>query len=699
MFVGGGAPSAHAALADASDSTFLLTNSNQGWRGNFSAPGIASNVVITNVRATLRFSTAATEGATIHNVMEVDTPSHGSYFRNPSPTPVGGATDYVQDFATQPDGAAWDFTAVSSMAGALDQTFPTPGAGVSFYRYFYTITYTTPPTATVTGPTGTVLAAQPTVTWTYSDPDGAAQSSYRVKIFSQAQYSIGGFDPETSPNTWDSGIVAGAATSQLVGTPLVGANYRAYVKVADATSGFGLWAFNSFVEAWNGSASITDAVGDLTATGLTTAVATATMSGLGDLSAFPSIPSICGPLGYAGGWYGGGGVYAGYGYCPSGAITPVDPPVVNTNVLDIDDSGGRLGCGESSFFITNRCGGGVTCVLDGLVSAARWERKLDDVSQAEVTVELGGDTSFTCCACLAETEPWCHELHIWRDGDEVWVGPIQELEYSYNQVVIRASDSLAWLGVRIPIVDYNYRDAPAGPGAADLTTIATAVITNAFFEDLPMSCEVDNIFSQPTGIILALYYEAFNYTALEILRKLGEVGLNFTTLGRTIVLVKNDTPLTPLILLNDEHIMGNIVITKDGTLQGNRFYVHFDGDNGLPTSGEAIDFYCYGPIERLRNGDGLTNGGDAGQLADAYAAASAIAPRIVEIPDGSRLSPDTPWTINQMVPGARVDVAVTRLCLDLTQSFILTGVEVNYSESDGETVGITLTPLNDSATV
>jgi hypothetical protein len=52
-----------------------------------------------------------------------------------------------------------------------------------------------------------------------------------------------------------------------------------------------------------------------------------------------------------------------------------------------------------------------------------------------------------------------------------------------------------------------------------------------------------------------------------------------------------------------------------------------------------------------------------------------------------------------MVPGARVDVAVTRLCLDLTQSFILTGVEVNYSESDGETVGITLTPLNDSATV
>lgn len=381
------------------------------------------------------------------------------------------------------------------------------------------------------------------------------------------------------------------------------------------------------------------------------------------------------------------------GFLPAApAVTGGGNPT--TNLLNIDDSRGRLGCGTPSFFLTQRCGSsGVTCVLDAELVNAKWDRRLDDVSEADLVMRFSGDNTYTCCECLAEAEPWCHELHIWRDGEEVWVGPVQTIEYEYDTVTLKAKDSLAWMGVRVPPVDINF----VGTGT-DLTDVAIFLIDTAFSEDGPENtCEVDNIFSQPTGFTFDVFQEKFSQTALETLRDLGDIGLDFTTLGRTIVLVGDTTPLTPLVLLNDEHIMGGLKITKDGTIQGNRYYIHFDGDGGVPASGQATDFYCYGAIERLRSEDILSNGTDAADVADIYVQSSAIAPRTLELTPGSKLSPDTPWTINEMVPGARVDVAVTKFCLNLTQSFRLTNVEVTYTPADGESVGITVIPINSTS--
>lgn len=394
------------------------------------------------------------------------------------------------------------------------------------------------------------------------------------------------------------------------------------------------------------------------------------------------------------------GVAVGYGNEPYGIIAYAgselcDPvsgvPGPGSNVIDnLDISRNRLGCGVVDVFVTARCGEGVTCVLDGVTTVA-YDRRLDDVSEARVIIDLGGDVQATCCACLPDVEPWCHELHIWRDGEEAWVGPIQEITYSYSQIEIKAKDSLAWLGVRIPPIDIDFTVS-----TTDVVDIADFVIDTAFAEEAP-TCELDNVYEELSGIETLWFTEAFQQTALEILRDLADAGLNYTTLGRTIVLTGDTTPLTPLVLLNDEHIIGNVQITKDGTLQGNRWFVHFDGDGGTPASGEASDFFCYGPIERLRDGDGLTNGVDAGQVADIYAAAAAITPRIMEVPAGSQLAPDTPWNFQDMVPGARVDVAIVKTCFQLTQSFRLERVEVQYTDS-GEQVNITLTPIDSVAT-
>lgn len=376
---------------------------------------------------------------------------------------------------------------------------------------------------------------------------------------------------------------------------------------------------------------------------------------------------------------------------------PAAPLITGTggptsNVQDIEETRGRLGCGEPTVFITARCATGMTCVLDSITDL-KWDRRLDDISEANVTVNLGGDSKSTCCECLSEVEPWCHELHIWRDGEEVWVGPVIEITYSYEEVKIRAQDSLAWTTVRIPPIDINFTSI-----ATDLTDIAEFILATAFALDT-VTCEMDNLHLTPTGTLGFRFWEAFTGTAWEMLVDLADTGVDFTTLGRTIVITGDEASYTPLILLTDDHIMGEIEVKKDGTLQGNRWYVHFEGDQGTPASGEAVSFFCYGPIERMRDGDGLQDGISAGQAADTYVASSAIAPRSLEVPSGSKLSPDTPWTINQMVPGARVDVAVTKICFPLTRSFRLTLVETEYSDKNGESVNVTLSPIDDPSLV
>jgi hypothetical protein len=237
-----------------------------------------------------------------------------------------------------------------------------------------------------------------------------------------------------------------------------------------------------------------------------------------------------------------------------------------------------------------------------------------------------------------------------------------------------------------------------GP-ASDLTYIAEHLVRTAFAYDvnLGVTCEVNSMYKVLTGNVVPYGpVEGFSQTFLKTLTDMGSSELNFTALGRTIVLSGGSLSLTPLVLLNDEHIMGDIQVTKDGKAQGNRWYVHFGGDEGIPGISEAADKYCYSLIEKITSIEfpALLA---AEALADSLVKASSLAPRMIEIPQGAKLSPDTPWTINQMVPGARVDVAITRMCFDITQSFILTGVTADYSENDGEAIGISLKPINSAA--
>lgn len=550
--------------------------------------------------------------------------------------------------------------------GTVDPPNTAPGGGFNndfgYTAASFSMKPNTAPVVTVTAPTGTAIPPQPTVTWSYSDADGDAQTSYRVKIFTAAQFGIGGFDPEVSPNTWDSGVISGAATSQLVGTPLAQGSYRAYVKASDLTE-FSAWSFLAFTEPFNGSSTMSG-VGDMSPAGLTTTVANALLDAAGDLGAQPTVAAAAGVR-----------------------------PTIGSKSPILDDRSGRLGCGTAGAFVSGQGGFPTVCVLDG-ITEIEWDRRLDDVSEALVHINLSGDANVSCCECLSELEPWCHELHITRNGVEQWCGPITQITYSFNEVIIKAIDMVGWLGVKVPANNSNFSVL------TNLTDIAfgssNSILNIALNET--QSYVLTNVQTYPNAVTGLAANLAFSATSLEHLNDLAHVGLNYTTLGRAIILSGQITQLNPLIILRDEHILGDVEFVKDGLLAGTRYYVHYQGDLGVPAISPSgamtpANSYCYGAIERMRTENNTTSVSQAQALAAAYVSATKIAPRTLRVPTGSRLHPDTPWTVSDMICGARVDVQIANLCFPIQQSFILTQMKL-VENAEGEQVLITLNPIS-----
>lgn len=96
---------------------------------------------------------------------------------------------------------------------------------------FFTVTGLAKPVVAVTAPVSPVTTTDyPTVTWSYGHEDGLPWELWQIKVFSAAEYGIGGFDPDVSPNTWESGWRYDATQSWPIGAELGTTTYRAYVQ-------------------------------------------------------------------------------------------------------------------------------------------------------------------------------------------------------------------------------------------------------------------------------------------------------------------------------------------------------------------------------------------------------------------------------------------------------------------------------------
>lgn len=384
---------------------------------------------------------------------------------------------------------------------------------------------------------------------------------------------------------------------------------------------------------------------------------------------------------------------------------------------------GRLGCLQTiEIIVTGKCGAARLLSLDNAIDVS-WDRRLDDISAATVNIALGGGLGpDACCEQIGNVEPWCHELHIFRNGEEVWTGVITEVSYSATRVTIEARDVLAWLQVRIPECPFSVTTL------TDISTIAQTIIKLALADEDP--CVFDNMLVVPArqigpngqelGVMqLSEPFPAFESTAYEQLASMTQYGLSYTVLGRRIVVGGENLFNKKIGMLTDEHILGDYSIIKDGSLYVNRAFTrYFEDDDPArcaaneatgvclpPLAGAACPAVseiapenraCYGLVERVVSvGDGI-NFNTAKQAGDIYVAAGGkYVPRILEFPSGTSLSPETPFEINDLVPGMNIFLGLRALCfgVDPTQEWKLTGM--NYeATAEGESISISLTSRN-----
>lgn len=382
-----------------------------------------------------------------------------------------------------------------------------------------------------------------------------------------------------------------------------------------------------------------------------------------------------------------------------------------SNVREIDDSRGRLGCGTHTAIITGTCGGPIVLRLDTEMIKLEYARVLNAASEAEIILNVGGDPSHSCLTELADVWPWCHELHIFRDGVHVWSGSVQQITYARNNITIRAKDHLVYTQIMQVSFDYNL---VAGPlidiveTAYDLTTHADAASDQGNFEVLDCTLYRD-VVKFNSGVTGYRYIPNYTKSIYEWWASdFAEAGLQFTVVAGRFFFGDIGNNIPRLGAIRDVDFLGDIEVTKDGELQGNRWFVTYEGDAGdlppgppgppffthIPAASESIETYCFPRIERLITDSGALDLASAQLTADAYVAARSVTPIVINVPDGSQLGPSTPVLIENLIPGSHLDVSITMGAFLITQTFKLQEMKVT-EDSSGEKIQITVRSLGE----
>lgn len=230
--------SVHAALSDSSDATFVEYTFGEYSSVSFADLTLPSGGVVVLAQLVLRTSRDGTGPGALSTTLTAGSPSNqvGSITWS-SPKDLYSASRFggVEDADVDDAWAIWTCTSLSE---------------VTVYEAWVRVLYLTQPTLTVTSPSGTITTNRASIGWTPSFDEHAQSSPYyfQAKIFSSAQYSAGGFNPETSTATTDSGVVYSAATTTSPENRLPNGNYRAYVKVAagNSPSQWSAWTYGAF---------------------------------------------------------------------------------------------------------------------------------------------------------------------------------------------------------------------------------------------------------------------------------------------------------------------------------------------------------------------------------------------------------------------------------------------------------------------
>lgn len=352
---------------------------------------------------------------------------------------------------------------------------------------------------------------------------------------------------------------------------------------------------------------------------------------------------------------------------------------------------GQLGCGDYAARIVSR--GATSVVWEEIpFTDLSWGRVLDDTSQATVNVD-GLVRGCPPQVLFAGTRTMQHEVAIYRAGSLVWCGPLTDRKAKGTHAEMDARDRSFWWDDRFLHADHAF------------TNIDLATIFKAYFDDAMGVDPISGFTCVPTltGIGGTRSVAALDHKpAGPEMREVSAIGVDWTCVGFTCIAGGRTIPTGRLPVITDDHLVDDPDVEDNGVLKANRI-VTTGGQPVDASTGQAIDgpaIFGEASDASLQALDGLIeqNVQDDNAL-DVPSATAASASNLALIGNGGVivssliLGPNAPMTIDQLVPGALIDIELSRPAIPVSGIFRISNVDVVVSASQGEQVTITVQPI------
>lgn len=350
------------------------------------------------------------------------------------------------------------------------------------------------------------------------------------------------------------------------------------------------------------------------------------------------------------------------------------------------------------------------------LTSVKWNRTVCDTAEATITI-VKGAAGADCCGQLGQVEPWAHELSLYRDAELVWQGPVIRVTENRTRFLIEAQDVTAWLGKTVNTTLLRYISTnPADPmHVGPVQQIAETIIRGNLLPGLYASSPdwpamLPYIVRDDDSVTARFEKDGTSNTAIWIVPVLQILddelvprGLEYTTVGRSLLLGhprKTNDPAQARLTLDD--FTGDVEIVRDGLAAASLMWVTNQnaGDeiDGAQYGVSGVVSAYYGRLDQLirTSAEGLS-AYDLWQIARGSYPGRNPVPTSLRIPTGAGLAVTAPVTVRQLVPGVRIDVAAVGMCMDVTQPYRLSDVDVEWGDN-GETVGLSLVPIGDPYT-
>lgn len=327
------------------------------------------------------------------------------------------------------------------------------------------------------------------------------------------------------------------------------------------------------------------------------------------------------------------------------------------------------------------------------MTSISWERVADDISFCDIVLVNPGPD---CIPLLSQMEPARHEIVVFRGDTRVWEGPLTLITYDKDAVAIQARD----------VLHYAYRLAQSRPYDNRYPNVVTCIqrSMNMLTTELARR-EVEDPPINVLPFLLPIEHTADSRTTRNTLQYQKTIfddiddmaansGMDYTVVGRSIILHDTDTALGKTATLTENDIIGEVKVTAYGMEMAT--YAVVTGADGAWGQAGGTDPY-YGRWEIVDDAYDEEEGSDAPTQAELNSQATRnLSGRIptpieVRIPDGSRIRPGSALVIDDLVPGVLVPLRATLTARTFSQMQKLRKIKV-VENPDGEQIQITLVP-------